>query len=67
MTADLHACPAKGCPMLLPFELMTCKRHWYSLPPDLRRRVNASWRAGDIEAVLTVRRDVETVLNGAVR
>ena len=64
---ELHDCPKKGCPTRIPFEQMACKKHWYALPPDLRKRINWAWRTGNVSATIHARRDVETILNGAAQ
>lgn len=64
MTIDAHPCPKEGCAERIPFERMACRAHWFSLPPELRRRVNAAWRSGNLDRVVAVRREVVAFLNG---
>lgn len=65
--SEQHKCPAAGCEAQIDFDVMACKRHWFALPPDLRRRVGRAWRSGGIEAVLGVRREVVNVLSETSR
>lgn len=37
-----HECPAPGCTERVPSRMYACRRHWYSIPPELRSRL---WRA----------------------
>ena len=61
---DKHDCPKEGCGARIDFEVMACKRHWFSLPPALRSSVGRAWRSGDLDAVLAVRSEVVAFLNG---
>lgn len=40
-----HECPNPTCDVSVPAEFFACRRHWFFLPLDLRRRVWAT--AGD--------------------
>jgi hypothetical protein len=62
--SDLHDCPADGCPKRLPFEMMACRKHWFVLPPALRRDINRAWRTGDVVETIRLRREVGLILNG---
>lgn len=37
-----HECPAPGCTVVVAFELLACRAHWYQLPANVRSDV---WRA----------------------
>jgi hypothetical protein len=39
-----HTCPAPGCSRQVPYEMLACHVHWYSLPKDLRARVWSTYR-----------------------
>lgn len=62
MPDDHHDCPAAGCQARIPFERMACAHHWFALPAELRRRVSAAWRSGDLDRILAVRAEVVAVL-----
>lgn len=51
---DSHPCPARGCEKQVSIDQLACRPHWFSLPPELRRRVGRAWRAiqnGDHTAI----------------
>lgn len=39
-------CRAEGCDVEVPSELLMCRRHWFMVPAELRRRVQAAYRPG---------------------
>lgn len=41
-----HTCHAEGCTVRIPRRLLMCRRHWYMVPPELRRRVWETHRLG---------------------
>lgn len=61
----LHACPKRGCPDRLPRSTLACRRHWYSLPFELRQRINSHWRAHRYADYLAARDEAVSFLNGA--
>lgn len=44
-----HTCHAAGCGTRTPPEMFMCKRHWFSLPKELQRRVWATYRPGQCD------------------
>lgn len=42
---DCHACPAEGCPEIVPRLFLFCRQHWTDLPQPLKNRVNDGWRS----------------------
>lgn len=49
-----HPCPANGCDRQVSIDQLACRPHWFSLPPELRKRVGRAWRRiqnGDPAAV----------------
>lgn len=66
MSGDTHKCPAASCSRQIPFEQMACRPHWFSLPPELRKRVSKAWRSGDLHDILNVRTEVEIRLGPKV-
>lgn len=42
----VHLCHAVGCPIAVPPRLLMCRRHWYSLPRDLRDAIWGTYRPG---------------------
>jgi len=61
-----HPCPKVGCEEWVPFGQMACRPHWFSLPEELRNRVNKVWRGGWVDEILAARKEVLAVLNGTV-
>lgn len=57
----MHDCPKPGCHEQVSFEQLACPKHWFSLPPNLRRQINAAWREGNIEKTLTLRKQAVAV------
>lgn len=37
-----HTCHARDCDVAVPAKMFMCRKHWFSLPPDIRAAV---WRA----------------------
>lgn len=64
---ETHTCPGKHCPEQMPYHLLACRKHWFSIPTELRNEVNRLWRAGGgrpTEEYLAVRaRAVEHLQN----
>lgn len=46
--SDEHKCPAPGCTRDVPSSMLACRPHWFSLSKELRARVWAAWRSGDV-------------------
>lgn len=44
-----HHCHARGCPELVPPEMLMCRRHWFMVPKPVRARVWATYRAGQCD------------------
>jgi len=65
MTDTTHPCPKVGCPRRVEFRSLACSRHWFELPPELRRAVASAWRSGDLEAHRIARADAVAYLNPA--
>lgn len=41
-----HHCHWPGCPRSVPPAAWGCKKHWYMLPEDIRRRIWRAYRPG---------------------
>ena len=41
-----HTCHATGCNARVPPAMWGCRKHWFMVPPSIRRRVWATYRAG---------------------
>jgi len=41
-----HRCHAQGCAASVPPEMLMCKRHWFMVPPNIRRAVWSTYRDG---------------------
>jgi hypothetical protein len=41
-----HRCHFVGCGQVVPPEMLGCKRHWFMVPVGMRKRVLASYTAG---------------------
>lgn len=53
--APTHTCPKRGCERELSDAVLACSRHWFMLPPELRRAIVQEWRrasGGDEVAVV---------------
>lgn len=44
-----HTCHAAGCSYRVPPEMFMCKRHWYSLPKQMRDRIWQTYREGQCD------------------
>lgn len=44
-----HRCHARGCTVKTKPEMLMCRRHWFMVPPAIRRRVWATYRAGQCD------------------
>lgn len=38
-------CPANGCEIVTPPEMLMCRSHWYMVPKALRSEVWRAWKA----------------------
>jgi hypothetical protein len=38
-----HACPAPNCEQRVPFHVLACRPHWFSIPKPIRDRLNAEY------------------------
>ena len=60
-----HHCHWPGCTEQVPPAMWGCRKHWYALPKDLRRKVWAAYRPGQeingtpTRAYLEVAREVQ--------
>lgn len=39
-----NACPSPGCPVWIPARFLACSTHWQTLPRQLRRDLDATYR-----------------------
>lgn len=44
-----HHCHATGCKTSVPPEMFMCRRHWFSLPPHMRREIWRTYRPGQCD------------------
>lgn len=44
-----HHCHARGCGVACKPEMLMCRRHWFMVPPALRRAVWATYRPGQCD------------------
>lgn len=44
-----HRCHALGCQVTVPPEMLMCKRHWFSVPHNIRRAVWTHYRPGQCD------------------
>ena len=45
----MHVCHATGCKVLTNRVTSICRRHWYSLPREMRARIWAAYRPGQCD------------------
>ena len=45
-----HTCPARGCAATVPYQKLSCARHWRMVPLPVQRAVYAAWRSRDMVA-----------------
>lgn len=43
---SIHLCHWPGCQVEVPPRLWGCKTHWYTLPPEIRRKIWREYRPG---------------------
>ena len=67
-----HQCHARGCEIEVDPALLMCRRHWFMVPPPLRREVWRTYRPGQEddklpsdEYLLAARAAIEAVPEGA--
>ncbi len=41
-----HTCHAKGCATTVPPKMFMCRKHWFTVPAELRRAVWLTYRPG---------------------
>lgn len=46
-----HGCHWPGCKVEVPPAMWGCRKHWFALPPELRRRVWQTYRPGQEETL----------------
>lgn len=61
-SSPLHPCPGRDCSEQLGFDTLACRRHWYSLPPELRRRINRLWQHGPMSEYMAAREEAARIL-----
>jgi hypothetical protein len=44
-----HHCHATNCKHAVPPQMFMCKRHWFTLPRELRRKIWATYRDGQCD------------------
>lgn len=44
-----HTCHATKCEVKVPPEMFMCKKHWFSLPKNLRDRIWGTYRVGQCD------------------
>ena len=44
--SGVRSCPIPGCGYQIDPSRLMCRRHWYTVPKELRDRVWATWRSG---------------------
>lgn len=52
--------------MVLAFNTLACKKHWFEIPPELRRKISKFWREGKIDGYLQARSQAVVFLNGEI-
>ena len=52
-----HDCPVDGCLLVIPFELLMCRAHWYTVPLNLRKDVSYFWRTAPGSPAYRLARD----------
>lgn len=40
-----HECPVPGCRLMIARRLLMCRAHWFGVPTELRRALNAAWES----------------------
>ena len=61
-----HTCHATGCKVAVPPKLFMCKRHWYSLPMELRQEIYRTYRPGQCDD-WAISREYSEAAKAAVR
>lgn len=44
-----HTCHAAGCGKHVTPQMLMCKRHWFTVPPDIRKKVLQAYREGQCD------------------
>lgn len=52
MSDDPGTCPHDTCSAKIPSNLFACRRHWFELSDELRRKIWNDYRRGNLEAIL---------------
>lgn len=45
--SGVRRCPVRGCRAEIDPSRLMCRRHWYTVPKEIRDLVWATWRSGD--------------------
>jgi hypothetical protein len=61
MKDQQHRCPAPECPERIPHEKLFCKRHWFLVPPAIRKAVNDAYHRGIGELRKAQRKAIQAV------
>jgi len=44
-----HTCHAHKCEVIVKPEMLMCRKHWFMVPPDVRRTVLGAYRPGQCD------------------
>jgi hypothetical protein len=58
----MNACPAPGCRIWVPVRRLACSAHWFSLPAQLRKGINDTYRR-DVRRHLALYREAIRLLH----
>jgi hypothetical protein len=53
MPEPLSPCPHPDCDRTIPRQTFACSTHWFSLPKELRNRIWANFRSGNLQRILS--------------
>lgn len=59
---DLKKCNWPGCSEMVPTNLWGCKKHWFTLPEHLRKKVWKTYRPGQEKDLNPSQEYVETIM-----
>lgn len=63
----MNGCPSPGCRIYVPRQRLACSDHWFSLPADLRKAINDTYRRDTQRHLQLYREAVRLLIQNATR
>ena len=63
----MNGCPSPGCRIYVPAKRLACSDHWFSLPAELRKGINDTYRRDTQRHLQLYREAVRLLIQNATR